>query len=99
MRQDSVGANAQVSEEGTHVTGRQPSPQLLHAHGEMVARNLFSVVTQSYLLILQHIAQNSNCFCLSYWSQNGAKRYKSEPAEICLNPTRLRGASTPKSES
>jgi hypothetical protein len=25
MRQDSVGANAQVSEEGTHITGRQPS--------------------------------------------------------------------------
>ena len=29
MRQDSVGANAQVSEDGTHVTGRQPrAPKL-----------------------------------------------------------------------
>jgi hypothetical protein len=42
MRQDGVGANAQVSEEGTHVTGCQPrAPKLEHAHGETVERSLF----------------------------------------------------------
>ena len=33
MRPDSVGANAQVSEHGTHVNSRQPrAPKLKHAH-------------------------------------------------------------------
>jgi len=43
MRQDSVGANAQVSEEGTRVTGRRPlAPKLEYAREETVERSLFS---------------------------------------------------------
>jgi hypothetical protein len=42
MRQDGVGANAQVSEEGAHITGREPrAPKLEHARGEMAERSLF----------------------------------------------------------
>jgi hypothetical protein len=75
MRQDGVGANAQVSEDGTHVTGRRPlAPKLEHARGEMVERSLFRAgFSQSYLLILQVIASIS-CLILSFllepkWSQ------------------------------
>ena len=74
-----------------------PSPRttLGRLHKTLDTPSLFrAVVTQSYLLILQGIALNSYLILLpSYWSQNGAKLYKSEPAEICLNSTRLRGAS------
>jgi hypothetical protein len=61
MRQDGVGANAQVSEDGTHVTGRRPlAPKLEHARGEMVERSLFRAgFSQSYLLILQGLAPNT----------------------------------------
>ena len=44
MRQDSVGANAQVSENGTHVNGSPTSrAQTEHARGGMVERRLFSL--------------------------------------------------------
>src|ERR1035438_5974036 len=68
------GANAQVSEDGTRVTGRRPlAPKLEHARGETAERSLISVVTQGYLLILQGIA-SITCLFLPFllepkWSQ------------------------------
>ena len=51
MRQDSVGANAQVSEDGTRITGRRPlAPKLEHAHGETVERSLFRADDMKKLL-------------------------------------------------
>ena len=50
MRQDSVGANAQVFEDGTHVTDRQPrAPKLELAHRKMVERNHFQGWTPEQL--------------------------------------------------
>jgi hypothetical protein len=44
MRQDGVGANVQVSEDGTRVTGRRPlAPNWNRPRGETVERSLFSL--------------------------------------------------------
>jgi hypothetical protein len=49
-----------------------------------------AVVARTYLVILQDIAPIPDLILSSYWSQNGAQLYKSEPAEICLNFDRVR---------
>jgi hypothetical protein len=54
MCQDGVGANAQVFEEGTHISARTGTCPRVNGRAQP-----FQVVTQSYLLILQGIASIS----------------------------------------